>query len=756
MEMAVIIATIMHFEVRLNQNRSTAHELQSKANNLLASRQFLKLAKVISLCLLLFSVKAFACVHPNRATYVKSEGVLLSKHPQAFLEHLTLPECASVCTQDAQCSAFQYVPSRLRCILSDSADGHPSEFTPMLPSDYSLYEKICIETSFNCPSPHAFERFAGHVLIGNALEVTYAENLSKCLAGCLEAAKVFQIECSYDFRSVMYYYTTKECIMNREDRSSLPNLFVLNDLDRSIVDYFDNKCLNVACQDGWSVHWIKIQPFEISNHSDLIIEGISKDECLIHCLVCKFILREHNSINDQQFPCKLFTYSDTTSTCHLTTESGMIRREKATQMVRRFEGTEPEIFYEKICLQTNKECGNVSFEQNLGRVPRNVVKSEVIPTLSVSECLELCLQRNSRCNGAIFSRNKVDHYVNVCEYVTREQFFDDIHESPSLHLWSDSKPVEIPERAYDSKRITVQHSALSSHEHSVSQQNAKKWIIFEFSKQIPFFAVLQTECNVNSIIVRMRFSSKKTGSIFIKDHFSTCHANFENSSEAVLKIELPSLHDDNPSCPAHEIKPSKWSFVIVVHRNDSEKSALVVDLDRVFNISCDYSNAVMNSNMPTKIQPSAEEMNQIQPMEAHSRPGQIIEMTILRGGQPVSSVMLGEEVEIRWTTVRGDDGSDKFDFKVTECSAERLDGTAPNPPPLQLISNGCPNRESVYRLILHQIKEIENGYSTTMKVFKFDGSRRVRIICTVDICDGDCDKVRGCTSLIENIQQSVG
>lgn len=59
-------------------------------------------------------------------------------------------------------------------------------------------------------------------------------------------------------------------------------------------------------------------------------------------------------------------------------------------------------------------------------------------------------------------------------------------------------------------------------------------------------------------------------------------------------------------------------------------------------------------------------------------------MSVLREGQPVSSVVLGEELELRWTTV----GAEHIDFIVAECFAERLDGSPPYPSPLKLVAQG--------------------------------------------------------------------
>jgi len=64
---------------------------------------------------------------------------------------------------------------------------------------------------------------------------------SECLVMCLEANQKFNTDC----KSVMYYYDTNECLVNREDRKNRPDLFS-TDTQGYIVDYFENNCAGGA------------------------------------------------------------------------------------------------------------------------------------------------------------------------------------------------------------------------------------------------------------------------------------------------------------------------------------------------------------------------------------------------------------------------------------------------------------------------------------------------------------------------------
>lgn len=68
-----------------------------------------------------------------------------------------------------------------------------------------------------------------------------------------------------------------------------------------------------------------------------------------------------------------------------------------------------------------------------------------------------------------------------------------------------------------------------------------------------------------------------------------------------------------------------------------------------------------------------------------------IKMSILRDNKSVTTVSLGEELELRWTiderARRGPD-DELLGFLVEDCTAERMDGLPPEPAPLPLIVGG--------------------------------------------------------------------
>lgn len=102
--------------------------------------------------------------------------------------------------------------------------------------------------------------------------------------------------------------------------------------------------------------------------------------------------------------------------------------------------------------------------------------------------------------------------------------------------------------------------------------------------------VLETECRLDGIVVTAHFDAVTSGAIFIKDHSSTCRQVFEKASGARLEIPFPSNTDSNAKCPGVELAPRLWSFIVVIQKNNIGIPSLMTGTDRIFNVTCDYSN----------------------------------------------------------------------------------------------------------------------------------------------------------------------
>ncbi|GMT23023.1 hypothetical protein PFISCL1PPCAC_14320, partial [Pristionchus fissidentatus] len=247
-------------------------------------------------------------------------------------------------------------------------------------------------------------------------------------------------------------------------------------------------------------------------------------------------------------------------------------------------------------------------------------------------------------------------------------------------------------------------------------------------------AHMTTECRLSGISLIVEFERATSGAIFVQEAFSSCKVLFNESDSATLHIPYPRSDESSPKCPGEEIRPGFWSFLIVVQRNDLNAPSLMTSNDRVFNVTCDYS-AIEEDALFMQPEESSTALS-------HSTT-QKIRMSILKDDVPVSNVGLGEEVELRWIIREEelDEGQTKVGYFINECIAERIGGVLPEPEPLKLIHNGCPEENVRNRLMRYPVVKTSNGFSTKMKVFRFDGSRKVRIRCTVDVCVEMCPPV---------------
>ncbi|KAI6214045.1 Cutl-17 [Aphelenchoides besseyi] len=677
------------------------------------------------------------CSETNKTTYLRTEGVLTNEMPILTLTDLTLNQCAQKCTDICVigCHSFEYNAARQSCALK-LANAQPFGRAILVPSSQpgiAFFQQICVPTENLCSAPYSFERFPQRVLTGHAMEVLTVDNLASCLRECLESKERMHLDC----RSVMFYYELGQCVLNREQRKTTPHLFSA-DTKFQLVDYFENNCYDVNCPSNFNVHWVRMEDFEIS--AEKRCHNGRAEECKQACM--------ENKVGTEVFPCKAYVYSSTKKECRLSAETGMVpvngtKKANGSGISSELSSISAGQYYEKFCIEGAVKCKETSFDL----IPNRILdaRDKVIITPSLSSCLQQCLMMAEECNSAMFfkdrdecilnkksqfsdpdlfhSAKKVDYFDNVCEYETRPPKLEVATEDDQQPQISKLKPMFKPEK-----------QPLKSEVQTSTEEKKRD-------------DPLDTECRLDGILVSAKFNSAASGAIFIKDHSSTCRQIFENSTTAKLEIPFPSSSDDNPKCPGVELSPSLWSFIIVLQKNEMGIPSLMTGTDRIFNVTCDYSNVPTNGLRENKKLEAVEDAPKIG-FDMQSAPFPVSErvrMAILRDDVPVTTVSLGEELELRWTiderAKRGPD-DELLGFLVENCVAERMDGLdSPEPAPLPLIVGGCPEPKVRERLIRGPVVEIAEGFSTIIKVFRFDGSRRVRIRCSINICVERCEPI---------------
>ncbi|KRY84569.1 Uncharacterized protein T4D_6680 [Trichinella pseudospiralis] len=223
-----------------------------------------------------------------------------------------------------------------------------------------------------------------------------------------------------------------------------------------------------------------------------------------------------------------------------------------------------------------------------------------------------------------------------------------------------------------------------------------------------------------------------------------------------------------------------YKATIVVQSNNLGIPGLVTSQDDIYEVSCDYS-----SVQAKKVQTQAK-LRVEGPTPTHIHPRGKVElsspvvMNMAGNGQSVLQAKLGEMLELKWEMMIQESN---LDFFVKQCVAERggspkspyttkEDGTkeftpgygfghsnCPNPPCdspkctaescpvdkqptvtyLKLIEDGCPTPAVASKLMPGVVKRVNNSTKVApLQAFRFDGSRTVRIICQLDICQGPC------------------
>ncbi|KAE9554658.1 hypothetical protein FO519_002145 [Halicephalobus sp. NKZ332] len=579
-----------------------------------------------------------------------------------------------------------------------------------------------------------------------------AVSLNQCAKHC--EMKTGAVDC----HSFEYNAASQSCALQSAQGQPFGPSIVVNTNEPGIA-FFQRVCIAIACFGDTEIHWIRAEDFHIGIEKDVIMSGLTSEECRQACV--------ENMVGAEMFPCRGYVYSQSKQECHLTAESALTKKSVGIESDETDdEGSKSRLsselsaisagqYNEKFCIEGPVRCKEVSFELISGRILDSYEK--VVQTMSVAHCLHLCLMEAENCTSVMFfkdrnecvlnkksqfsdpdlfrSASNVDYYDNLCEY-----------EPGTLPTKEQLKPAKnafaTDDESFLSAGESIEQALINFREESLESSSEKQQKpVFQAREPVEKVkGTLETECRLDGIVITAKFEQPTSGAVFIKDHSSTCRTVFTDAIDSQLEIPFPSSVDSNPDCPGVELAPNLWSFIIVIQKNNIGIPSLMTESDRVFNVTCDYSNTAVTAAQRDANKESEFFVTSKSTEEFLGK----IRMSILRNGDPVTTVSLGEELELKWViedSEKTETGKQKFGYFIDECVAERLDGQPPEPSPLRLIFQGCPDERVRNRLMKYPIVEVEDGFSTKMKAFRFDGSRRVRIRCAVNICVDKCEPV---------------
>uniref|UniRef100_A0AAF5CU50 ZP domain-containing protein n=1 Tax=Strongyloides stercoralis TaxID=6248 RepID=A0AAF5CU50_STRER len=658
--------------------------------------------------------------------FTKATSLTIDNTPYKTSYANSRTNCWLSCLNNNDCLTFSYNSINGTCNLFIQ-NGLPFGSANLIVTDDEndeFYQSLCIQSQNICNTSSVFDRYPQYLLIGHSEKVIQqTSGLQECFKHCLESTKNYNLNC----KSLMFNYENNECILNSITKNDYPNLFVPNDND-DVIDYFENNCIDVSCTNDESIFWIQTNYFRNITNNDtyVVYENTSKDRCLEACI-------DNESINEEGFNCKIMIYDDDTRECILSKNS-LIGGNQLQD--------ENYIYNEKICLQSDIKCTNNAFEVITNHFLN--ITSEILYEISLSTCLEACLKWKKTCTSV--SYNKVNHKCFLQEkskyshprffiYDNNMIYIDNIceYDLMSVSKTTDNKKNKVLTHGKESfsPKFTSQIELINggikdkSKEQIISNHDSEKnTIILE--------GPLKTVCMSDGIEVIANFKSPSDGSIAIKDHSLKCKSKFARSKKAILNIPYPNNEETNQNCPGIEEEPGKWTFIVVVQKDSNNLQGIVDSDDQIFKITCDYSKQQkLNNNVI--IHAANLHSNEV---KSESKDHDDIFMGLYLNDKPVTTVNLGDEVEIRWIMRY----KEKIDYKIENCVAERIDGLPPQPPSLQLFKNGCPDSKVKGHLVTGPIQKIQNGYSSLIKIFRFEGSKKVRIRCSINVCLDSCSK----------------
>ncbi|PIC33024.1 hypothetical protein B9Z55_013153 [Caenorhabditis nigoni] len=697
------------------------------------------------------------CSAPNATTYLRSEGTRLMEFSTKVLKDVTLNECATACSNSLateECLSFEYDASILQC-SHHSDDGQPFGASVLAKASQtiSFFQQICLLEEAVCNAPYSFERYPQSVLIGHAMKVITVDGLSDCLSKCALSQKTYNFLC----KSAIYYYETGECIMNRDSKFIYPKLFSTNILD-TLVDYFENNCADVSCRSSETLHWVRTEEYLIDESKDVIVESSDAQECNQLCQSNKigeerFPCKAFAYSNSKQ-ECHLTAESSYVG--HkgdkrfnlAPLNSGEYFEKYCLPTNLQCIEASFELVANRMMTSAYKTISALSQHECLSQCMKDGARcSSATYFYMDDECQLSDISQFSRPNEFVVA-NFTDYFDKICDPTDPKVMITTPETPPELIQNSVDEPETTSQKSVaqgaanfevsttgssvefeddnllkDNQAIEAVHGVTTTTnlgDRRETKAEVEGTVIDDaddFSREIEdsreespltsseesegrVKARLSTECRMSGISVSIKFAAPTSGTIYIKEHFSSCRQPFSNSTFAELHIPFPT--EDDSKCGGIESEPHKWDYNVVVERNDMKTPSLVTTKDKTFQVTCDFSK-IADKNQLAALKPKVE----------GDLKSEKILMEIVRNGQAVTTVPLGAEVSLRWTVI---DHSENLGFFINECIAERVGGQPPHPEPLKIIYQGCPEEKVRNRLLHDPVVKKDDVYSTKMKV----------------------------------------
>uniref|UniRef100_A0A915KWE7 Apple domain-containing protein n=1 Tax=Romanomermis culicivorax TaxID=13658 RepID=A0A915KWE7_ROMCU len=733
------------------------------------------------------------CSGKNRIPiFLRAERMTLFFDNATKYLNVDLDKCTDICLSKnsrdipSSCNSFSFTNTGYLCSIS-TQNAQPfgsSVLSSISQQQTTFHQKICLTMQYKCISPVIFDWFPQHVLIGFANEVKTQISLTDCLSLCLQTAMSAPVNPKRVCKSVMYFYDTKECILNNVDKTVRPDLFV-DDTQGYVVDYFENRCTPLSpVTTGPSDLGAK----PVVDSLDCVAESSSslqytnavnkqlttlKATAYTEFFQCKFmcdtnkVSGDGGSLNsDVKIMCRGFNYDNSNKLCSLDHNKDG-DSDVSKPLLQDKSGVN---YYEKICLNYGFKCTNLAANSAFIRYPMRVLighSREVYHFSTVSDCLDSCLNSKAtngfRCSSAMYYYETGECIVNAVNKQANpglfsadmqgfivDYFENNCESDDSFHYYTPHQTSVTP---YDNFFITPARNLMDNSAHKLTipllvtnaQLNTKEIFKSSENSRAPSTILGEFSDYSNSVAdftlppSSLPLLQQRSRELNIRRN------NLTSSSGENLKVDSTEQTLDILIIPA----PTR-SLIIEGNGNknggNSETSVSEkIDPSPSLKAEC-YQNFVRviltSGKLISGILSSKSLDRRTENTPAHCQRSYNNSNLVSENKQAYTIVKdnLAGETEIYNITCDFSNLDDNDKPELLDCDAESVGGVQKSQPSLlKLFNDGCPENDVYEKVILSPVSRISSKVlESKLSVFRFDGSKNVRIQCSVDICLKTC------------------
>ncbi|KRY19222.1 Uncharacterized protein T12_6027, partial [Trichinella patagoniensis] len=547
------------------------------------------------------------------------------------------------------------------------------------------------------------------------------------------------------------------------------------------VDYFDITCLDSTLKIASFCLLLKLQMIFASEDEDRCYEGTTSTSIRIanaamfgtvNNTIRKFSGSAASCLQQcrESFPetCRSVTHDSDSGQCHLMFVSSL------TSPVESKTNSD---YYELQCIPGDVSNCVFAFDQQTNKESSGTVLKAYTHPVALPDCLSECLNTQD-CNGANY-----DHENGHCELLKE------------LAMSKESATKSTFTRVCGAGEIQTICN-FDGMKVKVTKESPFTGAVFVKMKY-DTCRVEVKDSNMAMLHLGFPLSAAEAHKVAQPCPGGACESNLRDKRQTYTSPPLPSTPQLQPTVStAYGFKstqpplPNTNGLKPNMHRLKGQHKLLppptlpIRDCGLVEFVS--FINVIFNNSVQAKKVQTQAKLRVEGPTPTHIHPRGKVElsspvvMNMAGNGQSVLQAKLGEMLELKWEMMVQESN---LDFFVKQCVAERggtpkspyttkEDGTkeftpgygfghsnCPNPPCdspkctaescpvdkqpavtyLKLIEDGCPTPAVASKLMPGVVKRVNNSTKVApLQAFRFDGSRTVRIICQLDICQGPC------------------